>query len=222
MSSSNYPYTLLAREGWPFLGLFLLLTILTGVFAPWWVAVPFLLLFLFSVQFFRDPARALPAALAGGILCPADGRVIAIETVEDPYLQRKALKISIFMNVFDVHVNRLPIGGVVQQRWYFPGKFFNAALDKASLENERNALWVRTEGGQDVTVVQVAGLVARRILCYVRPDEPVRTGQRFGFIRFGSRVDTYLPPNAQALVLLGQRVRSGAEWIAQLEHADDE
>ncbi|MDD3759639.1 MAG: phosphatidylserine decarboxylase [Acidithiobacillus sp.] len=222
MSSSNYPYTLLAREGWPFIGLFLLLTILAGLFAPWWVAIPFLLLFLFSVQFFRDPARALPAALAGGILCPADGRVIAIETMEDPYLQRKALKISIFMNVFDVHVNRLPIGGVVQQRWYFPGKFFNAALDKASLENERNALWVRTEDGQDVTVVQVAGLVARRILCYVQPEEPVRTGQRFGFIRFGSRVDTYLPPNAQALVHLGQRVRSGAEWIAQLEHADDE
>ncbi|WP_308388182.1 phosphatidylserine decarboxylase [Acidithiobacillus sp. AMEEHan] len=217
MSNPSYPYTVLAREGWPFIALFLLLTVLAGIFAPWWAGIPFFLLFLFSVQFFRDPARALPAALAGGILCPADGRVIAIEMVEDPYLQRQALKISIFMNVFDVHVNRLPIGGTVQQRWYFPGKFFNAALDKASLENERNALWLRTEDGQDVTVVQVAGLVARRILCYVRPEEQVGTGQRFGFIRFGSRVDTYLPLSAQALVHLGQRVRSGAEWIAQLE-----
>ena len=219
MSNPAYSYSPLAREGWPFIALFLLLTVLAAAFAPWWLALPFLLLFLFSVQFFRDPARALPAPLSGGILCPADGRVIAIEAVEDPYLQRQALKISIFMNVFDVHVNRLPIGGIVRQRWYLPGKFFNAALDKASAENERNALWVRTEEQQDVTVVQVAGLVARRILCYVRPDEQVTTGQRFGFIRFGSRVDTYLPLTAVPLVHLGQRVRSGAEWIAQLEHS---
>ena len=217
MRNSSYPYPLLAREGWPFLALFFLLTLVLAFFGFWYLALPFFLLLLFSLQFFRDPARALPTALSGGVLCPADGRVIAIEEVEDPYLQRQALKISIFMNVFDVHVNRLPVSGTLQQRWYVPGRFFNAALDKASQENERNALWVHTEGGQDVTVVQVAGLVARRILCYVQPPESVRCGQRFGFIRFGSRVDTYLPLCTEPLVSLGQRVRSGAEWIARLE-----
>ena len=207
----------IALEGWPFILAFLALTALLWCLAGLWWSLPMLLLSLFSLQFFRDPQRPLPEALAGGVLCPADGRVIAIEQVEDPYLQRPAIKISIFMNVFDVHVNRLPVSGTLQQRWYVPGRFFNAALDKASQENERNALWVHTEGGQDVTVVQVAGLVARRILCYVQPPESVRCGQRFGFIRFGSRVDTYLPVGTEPLVSLGQRVRSGAEWIARLE-----
>ncbi|MEB8535802.1 phosphatidylserine decarboxylase, partial [Acidithiobacillus ferriphilus] len=133
-----------------------------------------------------------------------------------PYLSRPALKISIFMNVFDVHVNRMPVKGQVQKTWYFPGKFFNAALDKASLENERNALWVKTDDGSDVTVVQVAGLVARRIVCHVAADSGVAAGQRFGFIRFGSRVDTYLPVNAQPLVAVGERVRAGAQCIATL------
>jgi phosphatidylserine decarboxylase len=213
----DYPYAILAREGWPFLALFAVLTALSAFFALWWLALPFFLLLLFSLQFFRDPRRPLPAALPGGVLCPADGRVIAIEEVDDPFLHRPALKISIFMNVFDVHVNRLPVAGVVRERWYLPGRFFNASLDKASAENERNALWMLTEDGQDVTVVQVAGLVARRILCYVRPGENCRLGQRFGFIRFGSRVDTYLPLSATPLVHLGQRLRSGAEWMAQLQ-----
>ena len=120
MRNSSYPYPLLAREGWPFLALFFLLTLVLAFFGFWYLALPFFLLLLFSLQFFRDPARALPTALSGGVLCPADGRVIAIEEVEDPYLQRQALKISIFMNVFDVHVNRLPVSGTLQQRWYVP------------------------------------------------------------------------------------------------------
>ncbi len=181
----------------------------------WWSTLPLLLLWAFVVQFFRDPARSLPESMDGGVLCPADGRVIAIEQTEDPYLSRPALKISIFMNVFDVHANRAPVGGTVRQIWYHRGRFFNASLDKASLENERNALWIRTAPGLDVTVVQVAGLVARRILCHVREGEEVRLGQRFGFIRFGSRVDTYLPVESTVLVHLGERVFSGSQWIAR-------
>ena len=213
---TDYPYPVLAREGWPFLALFLGVAIVLQMVTNGWWASPFYLLFLFSLQFFRDPRRPLPALSERSVVCPADGKVIAIEQVEDPYLSRHALKISIFMNVFDVHVNRMPVKGQVQKAWYFPGKFFNAALDKASLENERNALWVKTDDGSDVTVVQVAGLVARRIVCYVAADSSVAAGQRFGFIRFGSRVDTYLPFNAQPLVAVGERVRSGAQCIATL------
>ena len=213
---SDYPYPSLAREGWPFIALFLGVAIILQVLTNSWWASPFYLLFLFSLQFFRDPRRLLPTLSEQSVLCPADGKVIAIEQVEDPYLSRPALKISIFMNVFDVHVNRMPVSGQVQKVWYFPGKFFNAALDKASLENERNALWVKTGDGSDVTVVQVAGLVARRIVCYVAADAVVVSGQRFGFIRFGSRVDTYLPLGAQPLVAIGERVRSGAQCIATL------
>ncbi|MHB8248435.1 MAG: phosphatidylserine decarboxylase [Acidithiobacillus sp.] len=210
-----YPYPLIAREGWPFLAVFLALAVLLQIFLSVVWALPAYALFLFALQFFRDPPRQVPAG-KDLVICPADGRVIAVETVDDPYLGRSALKISVFMNVFDVHVNRMPVAGRVQKIWYFPGKFFNAALDKSSTENERNALWVQTVSGQDVTVVQVAGLVARRILCYVGGDEVVTAGQRFGFIRFGSRVDTYLPLSARALVTVGERVRSGADAIATL------
>lgn len=216
---TDYPYPVLAREGWPFLALFLGVAIVLQMVTNGWWASPFYLLFLFSLQFFRDPRRPLPALSDRSVVCPADGKVIAVEQVDDPYLSRPALKISIFMNVFDVHVNRMPVKGQVQKVWYFPGKFFNAALDKASLENERNALWVKTDDGSDVTVVQVAGLVARRIVCYVSAEvaeSAVTAGQRFGFIRFGSRVDTYLPFSAQPLVVVGERVRSGAQCIATL------
>lgn len=206
----------IAREGWPFVVIFVAFTALVWALAGFWWSLPLLLLSLFSLQFFRDPRRPLPAATRGGVLCPADGRVIAIEHVEDPYLQRPAIKVSIFMNVFDVHVNRTPVAGVVQGAWYFPGRFFNAALAKASLENERNALWLQSSDGQDVTVVQVAGLVARRILCYLRPGDRAELGGRLGFIRFGSRVDTYLPLGSELRVSLGDRVRSGAQWLAVL------
>ncbi|MCE5393277.1 MAG: phosphatidylserine decarboxylase [Acidithiobacillus sp.] len=212
----SYPYPWLAREGWPIVSLALVLAIVFQLFAWWFLALPVFLFFLFALQFFRDPSRSLPADLVGGVLCPADGRVIAIELVEDPFRQVPSLKVSIFMNVFDVHVNRLPVGGMVLQRWYHPGRFLNASLDKSSLENERNALHLRTAQGQELVVVQVAGLVARRILCYLNEGDRGVLGQRFGFIRFGSRVDTYLPPDSQVLVTLGQRVRSGAQWIAQL------
>jgi phosphatidylserine decarboxylase len=170
---------------------------------------------LFVLQFFRDPPREVPAD-AGAVLSAADGRVIEVGRAPDPYLKREALKVSVFMNVFNVHSNRSPVDGVVKERWYFPGAFVNAALDKASAENERNALWLRTRDGQDVTCVQVAGLIARRILCYVGAGAELERGQRFGFIRFGSRVDHYLPPEARVNVALGDKVYAAESVLAWL------
>jgi phosphatidylserine decarboxylase len=149
------------------------------------------------------------------VLAPADGRVVKVEKARDPYLDREALKISVFMNVFNVHSNRSPVDGVVMNVWYSAGSFFNAALDKASLENERNALHLTTVRGQDVTCVQIAGLVARRILCYAKTGDTLARGQRYGFIRFGSRVDVYLAPGAIPKVAVGDRVRATETIIAE-------
>jgi phosphatidylserine decarboxylase len=147
---------------------------------------------------------------------PADGRVIVVEKAEDPWLKRESLKISVFMNVFNVHSNRAPVAGEVIERWYNPGKFINADFDKASTENERNALHLRTADGQDITCVQVAGLIARRILCYVEPGAKLSRGQRYGFIRFGSRVDVYLPVTATPRVALGDKVSASQDVLAEL------
>jgi len=171
---------------------------------------------VFVLQFFRDPARRVPDE-PRVVLSPADGRIVAVEKVRDPYLDRDALKISVFMNVFNVHSNRSPVDGTVRQRWYHAGTFLNAALDKASLENERNALWLRTRDGQDVTCVQIAGLIARRILCYVGQGAELARGQRYGFIRFGSRVDLYLPPDAEPAAALGDRVYASESILARLK-----
>jgi phosphatidylserine decarboxylase len=150
------------------------------------------------------------------VVSAADGRVIAVELARDPYLERDAIKISVFMNVFNVHSNRAPVDGEVKKRWYEPGRFFNAALDKASSENERNALWLRTASGADVTCVQVAGLIARRILCYVEEGDGVVRGQRLGFIRFGSRVDIYVPRDATLKAALGDKTYAASTVIAIL------
>jgi len=162
-----------------------------------------------------DAPRTVPGE-PYAVICPADGRVIALDEVEDPYLKRPAARISIFMNVVNVHVNRSPVTGTVHERWYHPGRFFNAALDKASVENERNALWLRTAHGQDVVVVQVAGLIARRILCYAEPGRKLAQGERYGFIRFGSRVDVYLPRGIRWNVNLGDKVKGGSQILASL------
>ena len=210
-----YPHPIIAREGWPFLGLAVVVAAAVAIAASWAWSLPFWLIAVFVLQFFRDPSRII-AEGERTVVCPADGRVVAVERAEDPYLKRSATKVSVFMNVFNVHSNRSPIEGEVRQVWYNAGSFLNAALDKASIENERNAVWLRTSAGADVTCVQIAGLIARRILCYVKSGDRLQRGQRFGFIRFGSRVDVYLPPDAQVRVSLGQKVYASSTVLAEL------
>ena len=210
----NYPHPILAKEGWPFIAVTFLVAVLASVFLPLWVAGLAWLVFVLVVQFFRDPPRSVPMQL-DAVLAPADGRIVKIERTRDPYADREALLISVFMNVFNAHSNRSPVDAVVRAVQYFPGKFVNADLDKASTENERNAL-ILDAGGQTVTLVQVAGLVARRILCYAKEGDVLTKGQRFGFIRFGSRVDVYLPSSATPKVAPGEKVFATATVIAAL------
>jgi phosphatidylserine decarboxylase len=214
---ASYPHPIVAREGWPFLAGSAALGLVVGWLAGWSWSLPIWLWTVFVLQFFRDPAREIAGGGApNAVVCPADGRIVAVENAEDPYLKRPSLKVSVFMNVFNVHSNRAPVDGEVREVWYNAGAFLNAALDKASVENERNALWLRTAAGADVTCVQVAGLIARRILCYVKAGERVARGQRFGFIRFGSRVDVYLPPGSRVRVELGQKVYASSTLLAEL------
>jgi phosphatidylserine decarboxylase len=204
-----------AREGWPFLAIAAAVSLLVTYFWGWW-SLPLWLASAFILQFFRDPPREVPDD-PSAVVSPADGRVVEVSRSEDPYLRREALKVSVFMNVFNVHSNRAPADGVVKERWYFGGAFVNAALDKASLSNERNALWIQRDDGRDLTCVQVAGLIARRILCYVEPGARLARGQRFGFIRFGSRVDLYLPPDAQVKAAVGEKVYAAESVLAWLK-----
>ena len=162
----NYPHPLLAKEGWPFIALAFALALVASVFGNVWLAAPAWLILVFVVQFFRDPPRAVPTQ-GDAVLSPADGRIVKVEKVRDPYAERDALLISVFMNVFNVHSNRSGVNGLVKSVQYFPGLFVNADLDKASNENERNAVVIDV-AGQLVTQVQVAGLIARRILCYTK------------------------------------------------------
>jgi phosphatidylserine decarboxylase len=210
-----YPHPIIAREGWPFLAIAVAAALLVAWFAGAWWSLPLWIAVLFVLQFFRDPPREVPDDPAA-VVSPADGRIVAVERARDPWLERDALKISVFMNVFNVHSNRAPVDGQVKQVWYHAGRFVNAALDKASLENERNAVWLRTRTGRDVTCVQVAGLVARRILCYVGAGAALSRGERFGFIRFGSRVDLYLPTDAQPVAAIGDKVAAAQSILARL------
>lgn len=205
-------HPIIAREGWPILFGTVAIAIIVTVYAGWW-SIPFWIFAVFALQFFRDPAR-VPPADADAVISPADGRIVCVEKVRDPHLEREALKISVFMNVFNVHSNKSPVDGEIKGRWYSPGSFVNADFDKASLENERNALWIQATRG-DVLCVQIAGLIARRILCYVRTGDRLARGQRYGFIRFGSRVDVYLPTQARAEVSIGQKVTGGRTILAR-------
>lgn len=215
MKIPPYPHPLIAREGWPILAGGVIVSLLVGAWSSW-ASVPFWIFTLFALQFFRDPVREAPEG-AGLVLCPADGRIVCVEDATDPYADdRAALKISVFMNVFNVHSNRAPVDGEVQSLTYFAGKFFNASLDKASLENERNAMVLLTADGQTVTAVQVAGLVAKRILCHAHVGQRLYAGQRYGFIRFGSRVDVYLPPGSRPKVALGDKVHATSTVLAEL------
>jgi phosphatidylserine decarboxylase len=212
---SLYPHPVLAREGWVFIALSVLVAAAVAWLAGWAWSIPLWLVAVFIIQFFRDPARTPPPG-ENLVLAPADGRIVSVERIHDPYLQRDAVRLSVFMNVFNVHSNRSPVDGTVREIWYSAGTFLNAALDKASAANERNALWLRTEGGVDVTCVQIAGLIARRILCYVEPGTQLRRGERFGFIRFGSRVDVYLPADAAPRASVGDTVYAGTTVLAEL------
>ncbi len=205
-------HALIAREGW----LILLAAFVAALIATWlvgWWSVPFWIWAVFALQFFRDPTR-VPPMDADAVIAPADGRIVVVEKVRDLYLDREALKISVFMNVFNVHSNKSPVDGEIKGLWYTPGSFVNADLDKASSENERNALHIVTARG-DVTCVQIAGLIARRILCYVKPGDRLTRGQRYGFIRFASRVDVFLPATARAEVSIGQKVTGGRTILAR-------
>ena len=211
---NNYPHPIIAREGWPFLAVAVIVAITATLWCAAW-SIPLWIIAVFILQFFRDPPREIPQN-PDAILSPADGRIVAVERTLDPYAQREAIKISVFMNVFNVHSNRIPVDGTVQSIQYFAGSFVNADLSKASLENERNALLIKTANGHDVTCVQVAGLIARRILCYVNAGEAVLRGQRYGFIRFGSRVDVYLPLTASVKVAIGDKVSATSTILATL------
>jgi phosphatidylserine decarboxylase len=212
---SQYPHPIIAREGWSFIIGAIMVALLVNIFVSWLWAIPFWVIAVFVLQFFRDPPRYIPS-VDNAILAPADGRIVAVEKLLDPYLKRDAVKVSVFMNVFNVHSNRSPVDGKVRDKWYSPGKFINADLPKASLENERNALWITTDNGADITCVQVAGLIAKRILCSAKPGDHLTRGQRFGFIRFGSRVDVYLPTNAKINVNIGDKVHATSTILAEL------
>ena len=201
-------------EGWPlisFLALLALVCALLGWAAPAVVALAFC---WFSLHFFRDPERVTPRA-SGLAVSPADGRIVRIETRRDPMTGENRTCISIFMNVFSVHVNRAPVSGTVEDLRYWPGKFLNAVLDKASGENERCACLLRDTGGEQWTFVQIAGLIARRIVCRAEAGDTLARGQRFGMIRFGSRVDLYVPEGYLPAVSIGEKVFAGQSVIAQ-------
>ena len=208
-----YPHPVIAREGWPFLGIAVVSALIATRFLGGW-SWPFWVVAVFVLQFFRDAPRTIPQD-ANAVLSPADGRIVVVEKAHDPYANREALKISVFMNVFNVHSNRSPVDGRIEKVEYFPGKFVNADLDKASTENERNAVVMTAANGQMITFVQVAGLIARRILCYVNVGDSLARGQRYGFIRFGSRVDVYLPLTARPRVTVGEKVSATETILAE-------
>jgi len=217
MPQNRWP---IAREGLPFL---IPSTILTLFFAGmgWTVlTIPGILLTLFIAYFFRNPKRKIPS-LKNIILSPADGTIIHVgECEEDRFLKQRALKVSIFMSPFDVHINRAPASGKILEVSYHPGRFLVASRDKASLLNEQNALVMETEDRFKILLVQIAGFVARRIVCYIKAGDLLNRGEMFGMIRFGSRVDLYLPTDVQPIVRVGQHIKGG-ESIIGYRHEEE-
>lgn len=202
----------IAREGYPFILIALFCIIVVWLAGLEWLEFLFVPLGIFVVAFFRDPERNIPGD-ANSITSPADGKVIKVELIKDEkFLKADALRICIFMNVFNVHVNRAVASGKVVDVIYNPGKFFNASLDKASMHNEQNAV-IMEEGGRRFAFNQIAGLIARRIVCYAKPGMRYEKGQRFGLIRFGSRVDVYLPAGCSPSVKVGEKVRAGSSIL---------
>lgn len=203
-------------EGWPFIGVGLGLALI-GWALGWGPLLGLGTVFaVFSMAFFRNPRRVIPTT-AGAVLAPGDGRVVAIRDMDEPHFGQGLMRcISIFLSVADVHINRTPIAGEIAGVKYVPGRFHLAYTPKASLDNERNAIWIRdTQTARQAVMVQIAGTIARRIVCYVRPDDVVTSGMRCGLIRFGSRIDLYLPCAVALQVVVGDRVRGGETIIGQ-------
>ena len=200
----------LAKEGKKLVLLSFLISIITFFIIGFW-SIPLWLFFLFNLQFYREPLR-ITSFDVNEVISPADGKVISVEKIKQN--QTEVIKISIFMNVFNVHSNKIPISGKIKSVNYHQGKFFNASLDKASDKNEKNEVIIITDDGDEFKVVQIAGLIARRILCYCKVGDPVITGDKYGFIRFGSRVDLFMPNNFYALVAIGDKVKGGLTKIA--------
>lgn len=210
--------------GWMFIAIFAVVTLVLGLFSQIFLWLG-LIATTWCVYFFRDPVRVTPMR-EGLVVSPADGLVQKIVTCVPPVElglgETPRVRVSIFLNVFDVHVNRIPIEGSITKMHYFAGKFFNAALDKASDENERQLIQITMPDGETLGVVQIAGLVARRILCDLVEGQSVKTGERFGLIRFGSRTDVYLPLGGKPLVIEGQRAVGGETIIADLKSSESE
>lgn len=211
---------MIAKEGLPFVALGLLLTLAAIVLAnrwdsPWLFVAAIVVgtLTLFTTFFFRDPERRFPSDPAA-VVSPADGRVLSVESLTDhPVVGPGAIKVSIFLSVFDVHVNRTPVSAVIDSVTYVPGKFFVASLDKASTANERTEIVMTTPSGDKLVVRQIAGLIARRIVCRLKQDQKVSRGERFGLIRFGSRTELFLPSRCQVTVKAGDKVEGGSSVI---------
>ncbi len=206
------------REGYPFIALFAAINLLAFLLATW-LGILLLPVTVWCIAFFRDPDRATPSG-DDLVICPADGKLLPIVEAAPPAElgmgDAPLVRLSIFMNVFNVHVNRNPVSGQVMALSYRPGKFFNASFDKASIDNERMSIRVKADTGQELAYVQIAGLVARRIVCELNQGQSVERGQRFGIIRFGSRVDVYLPPGTQVLVTPGMMTKAGETVLARL------
>ncbi len=212
------------KEGYPFIFIAAVATLLFFAFSSTlgWIGA---IITSWCVYFFRDPERVIPER-EGLIVSPGDGVISAITQVSPPKELDMGTepmhRISIFLNIFNVHVNRVPIAGKVKKLHYNPGKFFNASLDKASEENERQSIWIETENGKNIAVVQIAGLVARRIVCNLQNEQKVETGKSFGIIRFGSRVDLYLPLDVNPLVVQGQTAIGGETIFADMNSSEEQ
>jgi phosphatidylserine decarboxylase len=210
------PQTPIAREGYPFIAFAAFVTLILAILGYDLLALPALALTTFALYFFRDPERIGPVS-DDALISPADGKVILIEKIIDSqYLLGQVYKVSIFMNVFNVHVNRAPVNGTVEKILYFPGKFYSADSDRGAMHNEHCAVLLRSASGHRMAFVQVAGLIARRIVCWLEAGDQVQRGQRFGLIRFGSRVDLYIPTQTQLEITVGQKVKAGETVLGYL------
>lgn len=206
----------IAKEGYPFIVPLGLLAVIFAFTPIAWLSCVFGLLFLFCANFFRDPEREIPMD-PKAVVSPADGKVVEIVTEESPHIGEPFTRISIFLNVFNVHVNRMPVEGRIEKSEYTPGKFLAAFNHKASRDNEQQLLLIQSDDGPKILVKQIAGLIARRIVCYAKTGERFMRGERFGMIRFGSRADVFVPLDTELRVTVGDKVSGGSSILGILK-----